>query len=214
MRRSVRAVHAGRADRGRARGGRASCSASGITTILTALGENLTERGGGRGGHAALPRRVRQGRRRRARRAHLGQADAARARPRSRAVRAQPGSADRARRAARQLPLDRHGELAATSIPRSSSSRAPAREVAAGRHRAPGLSLSHGEGPRIADPARPGDPHRQGRVPRTARRRVSEEVGRRRELLQAVRPAAVARRAASRRRCCTSPRTTSRWSIA
>ena len=40
------------------------------------------------------------------------------------------------------------------------------------------------EGHREADPARSRHPHRQGGLPRTARRRVPEEVRRRRELLQ------------------------------
>ena len=130
------------------------------------------ERRGSRGGHAALSRRARSHRRFRARRAHLGQADAARPRSRSRVVRAESRSARRARRSAQELRLDRHGELAV----RRSDDRAvqaDAREDRPHRHRAPGVSLSNGAGRRVAGPARRRHPHRQRRVPRAAGRRVS-----------------------------------------
>ena len=85
---------------------------------------------GGRRSHAALLSGPRQGRRRRPRRACLGQADAARPGSGSRVVQAQSRSADRAHRAARQLPLDRHGELSvcrsdARAVPLCTRAQAP-----------------------------------------------------------------------------------------
>ena len=147
----------------------------GITTILTALGENLT--------HAEEAEEVTQH--------YLDVLDKVAAagldahvsvKPTQLGldldrgdVRAQPRSPARAGRAARQLPVDRHGGLA---LCRSDARAVPprAREVAAHRHRAPGLPLSHGEGRRIADPARPRGPDRQGRLSRAAGDRLSEEV--------------------------------------
>ena len=82
-----------------------------------------------------------------------------------------------------------------------------ARALAARRHRAPGVSVPHGAGRRVAAAARLRDPAREGRVSRARRRRVSEEGRRRRELLHAVVPHAEPRRAAGRARCCTSRRT-------
>ena len=125
----------------------------GITTILTQLGREPDERRGGRGGHAALPRRARQV-------AAAGLDAQISVKPtqlgldldRS-AVRAQPRSADRAGRAARQLPLDRHGELA---VRRSDARAVPpdAREDArASASRCRRTCIAR-EGRRVADPAR------------------------------------------------------------
>ena len=81
------------------------------------------------------------------------------------------------------------------------------------RHRAAGVSVSHGGGRRVAGAARRGDPAGEGRVSRAAVGRVSEEGRRRRELLHAGVPAARRRCAERRRRCCTSPRTIRGWPI-
>ena len=81
------------------------------------------------------------------------------------------------------------------------------------RHRPAGLPVSHRERHRVADAARAGDPHGQGRVSGAARRRLSEEGRRRRELLHAVHAAAGRRCAAGRARCCTSRPTTPRSPI-
>ena len=76
-----------------------------------------------------------------------------------------------------------------------------------------GVLVSDRKGRRIAGPARGGDPHREGCVPRTARGRISEKVGCGRELLQAVLRGCWRRMRASPARCCTSRPTTSRWQI-
>ena len=110
-------VLAGRAGRGCARGG-GGAAAAGHQYDPHGTRREPDRRAGGRAGHAALSRRLRQGRGGGSRRARVGQADAARPRSRSRDVRAQPRSTARARRAAQQLPVDRHGVLAATSIRR------------------------------------------------------------------------------------------------
>ena len=188
---------------------RAELQPQGITTILTRLGENLTKVGGSRGGHAALPRGARQGR-------AAGLDAQISVKPTQLGLDLDRAMCERnldrllgARRPAQQLPLDRHGEFAATSIPRWSCSAARGPDPPH-RHRAAGLPLSHREGRRVADSARPGDPDRQGRLPRAAGGRLPEEVGRRRELLQAVRAADGARTRSRPARCCTSPRTTRR----
>ena len=177
----------------------AAQQAQGIDTIFTKLGENLTRVDRSGGGDASLSRRPRQGAGRRARRAHLGEADAARARSRQGALFPQSAAADRSRRRAQELRLDRHGELA---VCRSDARSVPPRRARA-RARV-GIALQAylyrtdkdvesllplGAAIRIV----------KGAYLEPPDGRVSEEGGRRRELLQAVVPAA-RRRGASRRR--------------
>ena len=118
---------------------------------------------------------------------------------------------DRAERA-RQLRLDRHGELA---VRRSDARPVPphARAVAAHRHRAAGVPVSDEGRRRVAGAARRGDPARQGRISRAAVGRVSEEGRRRREFLRAVVPPARRRCANARAGCCTWRRTIRCWWI-
>ena len=177
----------------------AAQQAQGIDTIFTKLGENLTRIDEAEEVTRSLSRRARQGPGRRARRADLGQADAARARSRQGAVLPQSAAADRSRGRARQLRLDRHGELA---VCRSDARLVPPRRARASPR--VGIALQAylyrtDRRRRIAGAARRGDPAREGRVSRAAVRRVSEESGRRRELLQAGVPAARRRRAERRR---------------
>ena len=207
VRRSVSAVH------GRASGSRTRCAAArelqpqGITTILTALGENLTtaeeaeevtqhyldvfDKVAAAGLDAQISVKPTQlG-------LDLDRGD----------VRAQPRSAARTRRAAQQLPVDRHGELA---VRRSDARAVPARagEVAAHRHRAPGLPVSHGEGRRIADPARARDPDRQGRVSRAAGRSPIRRSRTSTRTSTSCASGCCRPRRSAPARCCTSPPTT------
>ena len=162
----------------------------GITTILTKLGENLTQRRRSGAGHAALSRRARSDRGVRPRRADLGQADAARPRSRSRALRAQPGSPHRAGRALDNfvwidMESSPYVDPTLDAVPRG---RARRRRASASRLQAY-LYRTEKDVESLV-PLGAGDPNRQRGVPRAARGRVSEEVGRRRELLQAVHAAA------------------------
>ena len=102
----------------------------GINTILTRLGENLTkaEEAEEVTQHylEVLDKVAAAG----SRRAHLGQADAARTRSRPRAVRAQPRSPGRARRASATTSSGSTWRIPATSIRRSSCSGARGRRRA------------------------------------------------------------------------------------
>ena len=162
-------VHARRAARGRDGRGRGAAGAGHPHDLHQARREPDARRRRRRG-DAALPRRPRQGAGGRARGADLGEADAARARSRPGALLPQPAAAGRSRGRAQELRLDRHGELA---VRRSDARSVPphARALGAHRHRAAGVSVSHGEGHRIAAAARRRDP--DGRRARISSRPTS-----------------------------------------
>ena len=129
-----------------------------------------------------------------ARRAGVGQADAARPRPRRRCLRGKPADPRRARRGARQHVLDRHGEQ---QVRRSDAGAVPPRPpaFAAGRPVPAGVPAPHRGGSRVAA-CRSRPLSASSRAPTgAAGDRVPQEGGRGRELLPAGRSNAPARRA-------------------
>ena len=133
---------------------KAAEAARASTTILTRLGENITriEEADEVRDHYLRVLDLDQGGR--ARRADLGQADAARLRPGSRASVSATASTLLARcEAAGNVLLARHGELAVRGR-HDRAVQAAARAIADGRHRDSGVSLPDREGHRGARHAR------------------------------------------------------------
>ena len=166
-------------------------------------------RGGSGGGDAALPGRAGPHRRRGAGRADLGEAHPARARPRQGPLPAQPRASPGAGGSARELRLDRHGEL---SLRRSHARALPEgpRALAAYRGGAAGLSLPDRPGRGEPRAPRCRHPPRQGRVPGAGEPRLSRRRATWTQASKASPAACSPRMRRGRARCSTSRPTTGR----